>query len=195
NTLLAGFAVCSRNNGVLDTAVFDNVSVTGLWPALPGTPAPLIAVAGDGLALLSWSTATNATGYNLKTSSSSAGPFTLIATNFNGLAFTNTGLSNGALYYYVVSGTNDFGESTNSAAISVRPVSSSPPTLNATLADRQMQFNWPTDHLGWLLQVQTNSLAVGLSTNWSTVPGSASTNQMLVPVAPTNASVYFRLTH
>ncbi|MGH7953706.1 MAG: alginate lyase family protein, partial [Limisphaerales bacterium] len=58
NTILVGFAVCSRNNGVLDTGVFDNVSVTGLWPALPGTPTDFIAVPGNSSAFLNWSAAT-----------------------------------------------------------------------------------------------------------------------------------------
>ena len=195
NTLLVGFAVCSRNNGCLDTGVFDNVSVTGLWPALPGTPSPLIGVAGDAFALLSWSTATNATGYNLKRAGSSGGPFTIIATNFSGLAFTNTSLANGANYFYVVSGTNFFGESTNSNAIGVRPVSQSSPQLGFSFVTNQMQFNWPTDHFGWSLQAQTNPPNTGLGTNWSTFVGSSFTNQIMIPISGTNGSVFFRLTY
>ena len=42
-------------------------------------------------------------GYNLKRGNSSGGPFAPSAANFSGLA-------NGALYYYIVSGTNYFGE-------------------------------------------------------------------------------------
>jgi cellulose 1,4-beta-cellobiosidase len=129
----------------------------------------------------------------LKRGSSGSGPFTLVATNLAGLVFTNTGLANGALYYYVVSGTNDFGESANSAAVSVRPVSSVPPQLGFGLVANQMQFNWPTSHVGWKLQVQTNSLNAGLGTNWSTLSSSASTNQFYLPVVATNGSVFFRL--
>jgi hypothetical protein len=195
NTLMVGFAVCSRNNGWLDTGVFDNASVTGLWPALPGTPWPLIAVPGDSQALLSWSAATNATGYNLKRGNSNSGPFVLMATNLGGLAFTNLGLANGGLYYYVVSGTNYFGESTNSSAVSVRPVSQTPPALGFALLGGQIQFNWPTDHVGWDLQAQSNSLAAGLGTNWSTISGSDTTNQIFVPVSPANSSVFFRLSY
>jgi hypothetical protein len=195
STLLVGFAVCSRNNGWLDTGVFDNVSVTGLWPALPGAPVPLIGVSGDSFALLSWPSSTNAAGYNLKRGSSSSGPFTPVATNFNGLAFTNTGLANGALYYYVVSGTNYFGESTNSAAVSVRPVSSAPPQLGLGLVANQMQFSWPTTHVGWTLQAQTNSLDTGLGTNWSRIAGSTATNQISIPIGATNGSVFYRLVY
>ena len=191
--ILAGMEVCSRNPNWLGTAVFDSVSLTGVWPALPGTPATLAGIAGDSLAFLSWSAAANATGYNLKRGSSGSGPFMLVATNLAGTALTNTGLANGAIYYYVVSGTNDFGESANSAAVIVRPVSSAPPQLGLELIANQMQFNWPTSHVGWKLQVQTNSLNAGLGTNWSTLSSSANTNQISLPVVATNGSVFFRL--
>jgi len=193
STLLVGFAVCSRNNGNLDTAVFDNVSVTGQWPVLPGTAAPLIAVAEDSSALLSWSLATNATGYNLSRASSAGGPYTIIATNSISLAFTNTGLANGALYYYVVTGTNFYGAGPDSGVATVRPVSSSPPSLSFALVANQMQFNWPTDHIGWRLQAQTNPLNVGLGTNWSAISASSTTNQMFLPASITNGGVFYRL--
>lgn len=189
STLLVGFAVCSRNNGYLDTATFDYVSVTGLWPALPGAPADLIAVAGDASAFLNWSAATNATGYNLKRANASGGPYTTVATNVTNLAITNTSLVNGTPYYYVVSGTNFFGESTNSSPVSVRPVSSVPPQLAFGMAGSQIQFSWPADHFGWRLQAQTNSLG----TNWFTVSGSTLTNRLFIPIDVGNGSVFFRL--
>jgi hypothetical protein len=195
STLLAGLAVCSRNNGVLDTVVYDNIGVTGLWPALPGTPAPLIGVAGDSLALLTWPASTNSTGYNLKRGSSGGGPFTTIASNFSNLAFTNAGLADGALYFYVVSGTNYFGESTNSSAVAVRPVSQAPPALGASLIANQLQFNWPTDHVGWKLQAQTNQVAAGIGKNWMTIANSSGTNQITLPIGSTNGCVFYRMTY
>ncbi len=194
-SILAGMEICSRNPNWLGTATFDNVSVSGLWPALPGTPSSLIGTAGDALALLSWSASANATGYNLKRGNATSGPFTLVATNAGGLAFTNAGLANGALFYYVVSGTNFFGESTDSAAVSVRPVSTAPPPLGFAVNPNQMQFSWPTSHVGWKLQVQTNPLSSGLRSNWSTVSGSSATNQFSIPVVMTNGSVFFRLAY
>lgn len=195
NTLLVGLAVTSRNNGALDQVVFDNISVTGLWPVLPTTPSSLTGVAGDGSATLTWPASANSTGYNLKRGNSGSGPFTVVGTNLPGLLFTNTGLANGALYYYVVSGTNIFGESTNSAVVSIRPVSTTSPSLTATLAANQMLFNWPTSHLGWKLQVQTNGLAMGLGTNWVTLGGSGATNQILLPWDAANGAVFYRLTY
>ena len=98
-------------------------------------------------------------------------------------------------YFYVVTTVNAYGESTNSNPVSVRAVSQSPPQLGFALVANQMQFNWPTDHLGWKLQAQTNSLSAGLGTNWSAVFGSIATNQLAFPMNATNGSVFFRLVY
>jgi hypothetical protein len=44
-----------------------------------------------------------------------------------------------------------------------------------------------------LLQAQTNTLASGIGTNWSTVSNAAQTNQVTVPINVTNGAVFFRL--
>ena len=55
----------------------------------------------------------------------------------------------------------------------------------------QLDISWPvTDgHL----ETQTNSLIVGLGANWVTVPGSAATNHLVVPLDSANGSVFYRL--
>ncbi len=57
----------------------------------------------------------------------------------------------------------------------------------------QLQISWPLDHLGWTLQAQTNGLGTGLNSNWFDVPGSATSNEAVLPVDPANGSVFFRL--
>lgn len=54
-------------------------------------------------------------------------------------------------------------------------------------------LSWPVDHTGWTLQNQTNTLNVGVSTNWFNVAGSTTNNQVIVPVVRTNATVFYRL--
>ena len=56
-----------------------------------------------------------------------------------------------------------------------------------------LQLSWPASYLGWELEAQTNSLGVGLGTNWFPVAGSTTTTQMSIPVDPTNRSVFYRL--
>jgi hypothetical protein len=56
-----------------------------------------------------------------------------------------------------------------------------------------LNVSWPTTHLGWTLQAQTNSLNTGLSTNWADVGGTASVTSTNLPIAPENPAVFYRL--
>jgi autotransporter-associated beta strand protein len=56
-----------------------------------------------------------------------------------------------------------------------------------------LTLSWPVDHTGYRLQVQTNTVATGLGTNWVTVPGSTQVNLMVFPVSGGNGSVFSRL--
>jgi autotransporter-associated beta strand protein len=64
-----------------------------------------------------------------------------------------------------------------------------PPTLNYTQVGSSLQFSWTG---GYKLQAQTNSLSVGLSTNWADYPGGG-TSPVTVPMAVANGTVFFRL--
>jgi polygalacturonase len=59
----------------------------------------------------------------------------------------------------------------------------------------QLELTWPADHIGWSLEIQTNQTSVGLSTNWVVVPGSASVNQVFLPVSAANGCVFVRLAY
>jgi len=75
------------------------------------------------------------------------------------------------------------------------PISVLPPQLGFTISSRAIQFTWPSDHVGWRLMAQTNSVGTGLGTNWTTVPDSAATNQIFVPINPATGSAFFRLVY
>src|SRR5207244_773026 len=51
-----------------------------------------------------------------------------------------------------------------------------PPSLIATANGNRFDVSWPAGYVGWQLQTQTNSLGVGLGTNWVAVAGSLTTN-------------------
>lgn len=161
---------------------------------VPATPTNLIATAGDAQVSLSWNPVAGADSYNLKRATTFGGAYTMV-TNLTGSSFINTGLSNGTLYYFVISATNSAAESTNSLSVTARPVSATPTPLSLNLVSGQLQFNWSADHTGWRLQSQTNNLATGLGTNWVTVANSSNTNQMILPMNTTNGSVFFRLVY
>lgn len=72
------------------------------------------------------------------------------------------------------------------------------PSLNpAPLAWQQVggQFDlsWPLDYLGWHLETQTNPVGTGLGANWIPVPGSQTTNVIVVSMNAALGSVFYRL--
>ncbi|MBC8095132.1 MAG: autotransporter-associated beta strand repeat-containing protein, partial [Akkermansiaceae bacterium] len=80
-------------------------------------------------------------------------------------------------------------------SLKVQTVATNPTNITAVVSGGQYQLSWPASHTGWRLQAQTNSLSVGLGTNWSTVAGSTTTNQVSVPINPANGTVFFRLVY
>jgi hypothetical protein len=178
-------------NGDLNAA--EIASLAAATP--PAAPTALTITAGDAQAILSWAASIGATSYNVKRATVTGGPYSVIAINHAGTSFTNTVLINGVVYEYILSAINAAGESTNSTPVSVRPFSSVPPPLHMEFNGGQIELSWPASHIGWLLQVQTNSLNTGLGTNWSAIASGAATNQFLVPISELNGSVFFRLIH
>ena len=176
------------------SGLFWSIHEFNVFGAPPFAPTGFTAVpVASGRVDVSWTGSAGATGYILKRATTSGGPYTMIATNLTGFAFSDANLTNGTMYFYVASATNAFGESANSSEASARPVSTVSSPVNFTLSAGQMQFSWPADHLGWRLEMQTNSLSSG--TGWVTVPGSTVTNQISVPMEPSNGNVFFRLVY
>ena len=192
-----GYIACVRvESGVLTAGnVAANYALGPLGTAVASAPTGLVATAGDGQVALIWNSSVNATNYNVKRSATANGTYVLIATNLTTLNFTNIALTNGTTYYFVVSAVNQAGESANSAPVMAQPVSMTPPQLSFATGASQMQFTWPSDHLGWRLEMQANPLGAGLGTNWISVSSSTVTNQMSFPIDPTQGDIFFRLVY
>jgi hypothetical protein len=114
-------------------------------PAAP-VPTDLAATAGDTEVTLSWSASSGATGYNVKRSTASGGPYTLLSAP-KSPGFTDSLVTNGTTYYYVVSSLNAAGESANSGQASATPAASStlpavPTNLAATAGDTTVALTW-----------------------------------------------------
>jgi hypothetical protein len=97
--------------------------------ALPSATSGLAATAGNGQVSLTWAATDGATGYSLRRATTSGGPYTTIKTNIIGTNYTDTGLTNGTTYYYVVSGTNAEGEGAYSNEASATPSAPSLATI------------------------------------------------------------------
>ena len=125
-----GMVDSSNSAGTLATDVFSNVTLTGVpTNSVAAVPSGLGATPGVGKVSLSWAAVSGATGYNLKRSTASGGPYTAIAADASSTAYVDTTVVVGTTYYYVVSSLNSVGESANSAQVSATPT---PSTLTVT---------------------------------------------------------------
>lgn len=119
------YYVVSAVNSAGESANSSEVSATlASVVTVPSSPTGLTATAGDKQVVLNWNASSGATSYHVKRGTTSGGPYSQVATP-SGTSDTDTGLSDGTTYYYVVSAVNSAGESANSSQVSATPVSSS----------------------------------------------------------------------
>jgi hypothetical protein len=75
------------------------------------------------------------------------------------------------------------------------PLATNPPNLAFSVTGSALNLSWPADHLGWILQAQTNRINVGISTNWTDVAGTAAITSTNLTINPASPSAFFRLRH
>ncbi len=114
---------------------------------IPSAPVGLAATAGNTQISLSWTASSGAVSYNVKRATASGGPYTTVATGVTSTSYTNTGLTNGTAYYYVVSAVNSAGASANSAQVSATPttgavIPAEPSGLTATAGNALVSLSW-----------------------------------------------------
>jgi hypothetical protein len=110
---------------------------------VPAAPTGVSAAPGNVQVTVTWSASSGATSYNVKRSQTSGGPYTKIASPTTA-SYTDTGLTNGTPYYYVVSAVNSAGESANSSEVTATPVAPpvAPTGLQATAGNAQVVLTW-----------------------------------------------------
>lgn len=113
-------------------------------PQVPGRPSGLQAVPGNASVALSWNAVSGASQYTVKRSLVSGGPYTVIGTA-NGAVYSDSGLTNGVDYYYVVTASNSVGESTSSAQATARPRETTPPVTGALRVQYRTNDTSPGD--------------------------------------------------
>lgn len=87
---------------------------------------------------------------------------------------------------------------TNGMLSVIAAMAGNPTNLLFNVTGSTMAISWPADHLGWILQEQTNSLNVGLvsDTNaWVDLVGSGSVTSTNIVIDPNQPTVFFRLHH
>jgi autotransporter-associated beta strand protein len=123
------------------TIVYDFTAWTITTNSSVAPPTGLLASANSNSVFLTWSPRVGTTNYNIKRGTLSGGPYTLVGTATN-ILFFDTTVASGATYYYVVTASNSFGESTNSNEAAVITLPNAPSGLTATLVGRMINLKW-----------------------------------------------------
>ena len=157
---------------------------------VPSTPTGLMATAGNAQVILTWTASANATSYNLKRSTTTGGPYTLLSSP-TAASFTDTTVTNGTTYFYVVSAVNSAGEGANSAEASAKPtaptqVPAAPSGLMATAANTQVSLTWAASSTATSYNVKRATVSGGPYTKIS-----SPTSSSFVDTGLTNGTTYF----
>jgi fibronectin type 3 domain-containing protein len=185
------FYVASAVNSVGESANSSEVSATpAATTGIPAIPTGLQAAAGNAQVVLTWNSISNATSYHVKRSAISGGPYTQIASPTSA-TFTDTALTNGTKYFYVVSAVNSSGESANSAEASATPtaqvmIPSAPTGLQATAGNAQVSLAWNPSSGATSYHLKRATTSGGPYTQIA-----APTVTTLVDSALTNGTTYF----
>lgn len=109
-------------------------------------PTLLSAMPGNQQVALTWSAISGATGYRVKRAPTSGGPYTTLPGSITATSFTDTGLTNGTTYYYVVVAIVNGVDSANSNELSATPTNSTgltaPVLQSASPGNQQVDLTW-----------------------------------------------------
>ena len=67
---------------------------------------------------------------------------------------------------------------------------SNPTNVTASVRGNTLTIAWPDDHLGWVLQAQTNGVSTG---QWFDLTGTGTANSAAILIDPANPAVFYRL--
>src|SRR6202041_2599415 len=145
----------------------------------PAVPTDFAATPGNAVVTLTWTASTGATNYNVKRATTNGGPYTQVAQiTAISIAYTDSSVTNGTAYYYVVSSLNAAGESADSAQVSATPEAPgvpppAPTNLTAMPGNAVVTLTWTA-----------STGATGYNVKRATTDGGPYT-QLAAPTSPT----------
>jgi fibronectin-binding autotransporter adhesin len=77
--------------------------------------------------------------------------------------------------------------------LTVIATASNPTNITFSVSGSTLTLSWPADHLGWI--AQSNSVSVASPTSWHDIPGSQSGTSLNITLNPALPEVFFRLRH
>ena len=157
---------------------------------IPPVPVGLIATAGNAQVSMSWTASNGATLYYVKRSTTGGGPYTQISAP-SATSYTDTGLTNGISYFYVVSAYNSAGQSANSSEVNATPTApatppAAPANLQATAGNAQVSLSWTASSGATSYHVKRSTTS-GSSYMQIAAPGAASYSD----TGLTNGTAYY----
>jgi hypothetical protein len=80
-------------------------------------------------------------------------------------------------------------------SVVTQTIAPNPTPILFSVSGNSLTLSWAGDHLGWILQAQTNSLNTGLTpgAGWFDIPGSGSATNSIISMNSTNPTVFYRL--
>jgi fibronectin type 3 domain-containing protein len=144
----------------------------------PGTATVTATPVSSGQMNLNWTTVSGAASYNVKRSTVNGGSYTTIASGVTATAYSDTGLSAGTTYYYVVSAVVSGSEGLNSSQASALTFPAAPTGLSAAaLSSSQIKLTWTASSGAASYNVKSSTVSGGSYTTIATgVIGTTYTN-------------------
>jgi fibronectin type 3 domain-containing protein len=185
------YYVVSAVNTAGTSANSNQASATPTAPGIvPAVPTNLQATAGNAQVSLSWTASSAATSYSVQRSTTSGGPYTSVG-NPTSVAYTDTSVTNGTTYYYVVAAVNTVGTSANSNQASATPTApvilpAEPTNLQATAGNAQVLLSWTASFAATSYSVQRSTTSGGPYTSLG-----KPTSATYIDTGLTNGTEYF----
>ena len=183
------FYVVSAYNAYGQSGNSSEVSAT---PALsvPAAPTGLTATAGNAQVMLVWTASAGATSYNVKRSTTNGSGYQTVSSPTTS-SFTDKPLTNGTIYYYVVTAVNSSGESSASTQASATPAAApqppaAPTGLTATAGNAQVSLSWTASAGATSYHVKRSTTS---GTGYTQVAAPIAANSLDTTV--TNGTAYF----
>ncbi|MGO8673986.1 MAG: choice-of-anchor tandem repeat GloVer-containing protein, partial [Capsulimonadaceae bacterium] len=184
------FYKVSAANGSGTSPLSNEASATPAPTAPP--PAGLIAIAGDTQISLFWTASAGASSYNIYRGTVSGGEGTTPVGSSAGPSYSDSGLTNGIVFYYKVAAVNGGGTSAFSNEASATPSAAIPlaPTgLTATAGTAEISLAWTTSSRASSYNIYraTSTGAEG------TVPIATATSPSYTDTGATNGTYYYKV--
>ncbi len=187
--MLLACNACSNPGGNSSSNGDGNSAPTDASTA-PVPPLNLTAAGGHQQISLAWTASTGANSYHVKRAATNGGPYTTVASPA-GTSYTDTTVTNGTAYYYVVTAVNVTGESANSnQAAATATAAPTPPAaplnLTATGGNQEVSLAWTASSGATSYQVKRATTNGGPYTTVASPAGTSYTDTTV-----TNGTTYY----